>query len=123
MDWLDLLAARGLLVTAIMCSLSFDFMAFVAKIRSRRWRPLDEKKDLLVSCFSLEDSAVGSREQVRAGRGGGGPSWSLNSTQRILSQWVGVDKEKASSGTKQRQVGPGGCNVLRLQSGAEYAAS
>ena len=91
MDWLDLFAVHGLIIIAIMCSLSFDFMAFATKIRSRRWRPL-EKKDLLVSYLSREERAVGSREQVRAGRGGGGPDWSLHSTQRILSQWVGVGK-------------------------------
>ena len=68
---MDLLAVHGLIVIAIMCSLSFDFMAFATKIRSRRWRPL-EKKDLLVSRLSREERAVGSREQVRAGRGGGG---------------------------------------------------
>ena len=93
MDWLDLLAVHGLIVIARMCFLSFDFMAFATKIRSRRWGPL-EKKDLLVSCLSREERAVGSREQVRAGRGGGGPDWSLHSTQRILGQWVGVGKGK-----------------------------
>ena len=101
---MDLLAVRGLLVTAIMCSLSFDFMAFAAKIRSRRQRPLYEKKYLLVSCVSREESAVGTREQVRAGRGGGGPNLSLHSTQRILSQWVGVDKGEGFT-WNQREAG------------------